>query len=101
MSSRNYNVKQFIKNWRHISLSNVDYKIIAKSSAARLKETLSKLILFQQTVNMKNSFISEGGRLISDILKMDESLRFKGCIVPAFFRKRIRFFKSFAYLKKY
>ena len=50
---------------------------------------------------MKNSFIGEGGRLISDILKMNESLRLKGCIVTAFFRKRIRFFKSFAYLKKY
>ena len=41
--------KWFIKNWRAISLLNVDYKIIAKALAARLKETLSILISFEQT----------------------------------------------------
>ena len=41
--------KWFIKNWRAISLLNVDYKSIAKALAARLKETLSILISFEQT----------------------------------------------------
>ena len=41
--------KWFIKNWRAISLLNVDYKVIAKALAARLKETLSTLISFEQT----------------------------------------------------
>ena len=50
--------KWFIKNWRPVSLLNVDYKIITKASATRLKETLPKLISFQQLAYMKNRFIS-------------------------------------------
>ena len=73
--------KRFIKNWRPISILNVDYKIIAKALATRLKETLPKPISFQQTAYVKNRFIGEGGRLISDILEMSESLNLKGYIV--------------------
>ena len=69
--------KRFIKNWRPISLLNVDYKIIAKALATRLKETLPKLISFQQTTYVKNRFIDEGGRLISDKLETSESLNLK------------------------
>ena len=50
--------KQFTKNCRPISLLNVDYKITAKA-LTRLKETLPKLISFQQTAYVKNRFIGE------------------------------------------
>ena len=46
--------KWFIKNWRPISLLNADFKITAKALATRLKETLPKLISFQQTAYVKN-----------------------------------------------
>ena len=52
-------IKWFIKNWRPISLLNVDYKIVAKALTTRLKETLPKVIYFQQTVYVKNRFIGE------------------------------------------
>ena len=42
-----------------------------------LKETLPKLISFQQTAYVKNRIIGEGGRLISDTLEMSESLHLK------------------------
>ena len=66
-----------------ISLLNVDYKIVAKALATRLKETLPKLISFQQMAYVKNRFIGEGERLISDILEMSEGLNLKGYIVTA------------------
>ena len=73
--------KRFIKNWRSISLVIVNYKIAAKALARRLKETLPKLISFQQTAYVKNRFIGDGGRLISDMLEMSESLNLKGYMV--------------------
>ena len=79
--------KWFIKNWRPTSLLNVDYKIIAKALATRLKETLPKLMSFQQTAYVRNRFIGEGGRLISDILEMSESLNLKGYVVTVDIKK--------------
>ena len=49
--------------------------------ATRLKETLLKLISFQQMTYVKNKFIGEGERLISDILEMNKSLNLKGYLV--------------------
>ena len=42
--------KCLISNWRPIPLLNVDYKIISKIFASRLKKVLSNLISSQQTV---------------------------------------------------
>ena len=53
---------------------------------------------------MKNRFIGEGERLISDILEMTESLNLKGCIVTVDIEKGFDFLShSFllACLKKY
>ena len=73
--------KRFIKQRRPISLLNVNYEIVAKALVTRLKETLPKLISSQQTVYVKNRFIGEGGRLISDILEMSENFNLKGYII--------------------
>ena len=53
--------KRCVKNCCPISLLNVDYKIMLKALATRLKETLTDLISCQQTVYVKNRFIGEAG----------------------------------------
>ena len=73
--------KRFIKSWRLIFLLNVDYIAIGNALATTLKKSLPKLISFQQTEYAKNRFIVEGGRLISDISEMSESLNLKGYTV--------------------
>ena len=57
--------KRFIKNWRPISLLNVDVKLISKVLASRLKSVISSIVNENQVAYVNNGFISESGRLIS------------------------------------
>ena len=52
----------------------MDYKIICKALASRLKKVLPHLISPQQTAHVENRFIGESGRLIADILNKEEFL---------------------------
>ena len=52
----------------HFFLLNVDTKIISKAFSERLKNVFSGLVSTQQIAYIKNRFIKEGGRLISDIV---------------------------------
>ena len=69
--------KRYMKNWRPISLLNVDTKIISK----RLKNVFSSLISTQQTAYIKNRFIGEGARLISDIVNIGDCNNIGGFFV--------------------
>ena len=73
--------KRFIKNWRPISLLNVDYKIISKALASRLKKIIPNLISSQQTAYVENRFIGESGRLIADITEITDILNKEGFLV--------------------
>ena len=73
--------KRIIKNWRPISLLNVDSKIISKALASRLKEVLPNLISPQQTTYAENIFIGESGRLIADIIEIIDVLNKEGFFV--------------------
>ena len=73
--------KRFIKNWRPISLLNTDIKIISKVLSTRIKNVLPILISSSQTTYVKNSFISESGRVISDILEISNLLALEGFLV--------------------
>ena len=73
--------KKFIKNWRPISLLNIDTKRISKVLAVRLKNVLPSLISSDQTAYVKGRFISEGGRLIFDVLEICDKLQIKGFLM--------------------
>ena len=73
--------KKLIKNWKPISLLNVDTKLISKVLAERLKNVLPSLISSGQTAFVKGRFISKGGRLISDILEICDKLQIKDFLV--------------------
>ena len=70
--------KRYIKNWRPISLLNVDIKILSKALAKRLKEVLPCLISAQQTAYVQNRNIGESGRLISDIIEIANTRQMEG-----------------------
>ena len=73
--------KRFVKNWRTISLLNVDIKILSKSFAEKLKHVLPELIPSNQTAYVKNRCISESGRLISDVIEMCDILDIPGYLI--------------------
>ena len=51
-----------------IALLNVDYKVISKSFASKLKKVLPNLILSQQIAYVSKRCINKSGRLVSDLL---------------------------------
>ena len=59
----------------------MDAKIISKLLAKRLKNVLSPLISDNQTAYANGRFISEGGRLISDILEISDMLSLKDLLL--------------------
>ena len=79
--------KRLIQNWRPISLLNVDLKILSKALANRIKKYLPFLISSNQTAYVEGRFISEGGRLFSDILQVTDFLNIRGLVVTVDIQK--------------
>ena len=57
-----------IRNWRPISLLNIDYKILSKVFAERLKLVLHEIISDEQKGCIPGRFIGETIRQIEDLL---------------------------------
>ena len=72
---------RLIQNWRPISLLNVDLKILSKALANRIKKYLPFLISSNQIAYVEGRFISEGGRLFSDILQVTDFLNLRELVV--------------------
>ena len=95
--------KRYIKSWRPISLLNVDTKILSKVFSNKLKTILPTLISLQQTAYVKNRFIGESGRLISDIIEINSCFNITGFLVLWILKKLLIFLTSFliSVLKKF
>ena len=57
----------YVKNYRPITLLNVDYKILSKVLAKRIKEVLGEIIHHDQVGYIKDRNIGEAVRLIDDM----------------------------------
>ena len=79
--------KRFLKNWRPISLINVDAKIASKCLAFRIRNVLSSLIHSDQTAYVKGRYIRESVRLIDDILEYTDSNDIEALLFSADFEK--------------
>ena len=62
------NNREELKNWRPITLTNTDYKILAKVLAVRLGEVIQKLVSGDQVGYMKNRNIATVIRSIDDVI---------------------------------
>ena len=65
--------REDIKNWRPISLLNVDMKILSKMLAERLKTVLPEIIHVDQRGCLKGRHIGENIRLVEDIIHAYDS----------------------------
>ena len=60
--------KEYIKNWRPISLLNVVYKIGSSCIANRIKQVLPSLVSEDQTGFIANRYMGDNIRLIEDLM---------------------------------
>ena len=60
---------------------NFDTKVLSKAVSNKLKTILSTLISSQHTAYVKNRFIGESGRLISDIIEISGCFNITGFLV--------------------
>ena len=77
----------YIQNWRPIPLLNADFKLISKALEERLKNVLPDIISPNQNGYVKNRRISQGGRLIPDLLEMSKVLNKEDFLVIIDFEK--------------
>ena len=73
--------RENLKNWRPLTLLNVDYKIIAKCFALRFKPLLPSLINSNQKGYVNGRYIHESNRLIQDIITYADTENMDGLIV--------------------
>ena len=79
--------REFLKNWRPISLLNVSYKLASACIANRLKSVLPDLISQDQSGFMPGRFIGENIRQIYDIMNYTEINNIPGLLLLVDFEK--------------
>ena len=93
-----------IKNWRPISLINVDIDIASKVLAFGLRKVIHKVIHYDQTAYVKGRYIGESVRLIDDLLAYVENENLDGILFAADIEKAFDSVEHnfiFASLKKF
>lgn len=79
--------RQFLKNWRPITLLNVLYKLISGCISYRIKSTLDLLISNTQTGFIQCRYIGENTRFIYDLMSYTEINNLPGLLMLIDFEK--------------
>ncbi len=79
--------RQFLKNWRPISLLNISYKLASSCIAERVKSVLSNIIHENQKGFVSGRYIGENVRLMYDMLFLTEEINLPGMFVLIDFEK--------------
>ena len=79
--------KRWIKNWRPISLVNVDVKIGSKAIGKRLKNVLPNIIHYDQNAFVKARTIFDAVRTISDVMEFTKMPDYQGIMSAIDFEK--------------
>ena len=79
--------REYLKNWRPISLLAVPYKIASLAIANRLKTVLDTLISRSQSGFISGRFIGDSTRLVYDIMYYLESNNIEGLLMLIDFEK--------------
>ena len=76
-----------LKNWRPITLLNVDYKLLSKVLAKRMELLLPKLIHTDQTGFINGRYIGQNIRLLCDIMELLDTKKSQGIFLFVDFDK--------------
>ena len=76
-----------IANYQPISLTNVDYRILAFVLAGRLQKVISSIVSHDQTAYIKKRYMGYNIRLVDDIIAHYDQAQKKGLIFMADFSK--------------
>ena len=79
--------REFLKNWRPVSLLSVVYKMASAAIANRLKSVLPKLVSKAQTGFLEGRFIGDSTRLVYDIMQYLDHNNLPGQLMLIDFRK--------------
>ena len=77
----------YLENWRPISLTNIDAKIVSEVLAARIIPVLPKIINSTQTGYVKGRFIGEAARSILDVMDYAKNQNILGILLFIDFEK--------------
>ena len=72
---------RYIKNWKPISLLNVDAKILSKVLATRMERVIHKLIGNEQSAYVPGRHITDAIRSVSDLLYYADQNNLNGYLV--------------------
>ncbi|KAJ1129654.1 hypothetical protein NDU88_008020 [Pleurodeles waltl] len=73
--------REDLKNWRPISLLNVDYKLLAKAMANRLKKLIEKIVHPDQTCGIPGRQIADSLALVRDTIEYVKSRKVPTALV--------------------